>query len=95
MCIRDRFKPVIISGDDTKPQTVLGIEWKPKEDVLSIRCKVNVSAKKKGVRVGQDLDLNMLMENLPNVLTMRELYSIIMAQFDPLGLIGPITLQLK
>ena len=56
---------------------------------------MNVSAKKKGVRVGQDLDLDMLMVNLPDVLTMREIYSIIMAQFDPLGLIGPVTLQMK
>ena len=89
------FKPVVLSGDNIAPQTVLGIEWKPKEDVLSILCKVNVSAKRKGARTGCDLDLDLLMENLPETLTMRETFSIIMAQFDPLGLIGPITLQLK
>ena len=90
-----KFKPAVMTGDDVNPQAVLGIEWCPNGDDLSIKCKVNVSVKKKGVRVGQDLDLDLLMIKLPDVLTMREVYSIIMAQFDPLGLIGPITLQMK
>ena len=56
---------------------------------------MNVSAKRKGVRTEQNLDLEKLTENLPENLTMRQIFSIIMAQFDPLGFISPIVIQLK
>ena len=89
------FKPSVISGDDIERQTVLGVEWKPLKDNLSVCCKMNVSAKRKGVRTEQNLDLEKLTENLPENLTMRQIFSIIMAQFDPLGFISPIVIQLK
>ena len=89
------LKPSVISGDNVDPQTVLGIEWNSFNDVLSICCKVNVSAKKKGVRVAMNLDLESLAEDLPEVLTLRQIFSVVMAQFDPLGLLCPIIIQLK
>ena len=37
---------------------------KPGLDILSVACKVNLSAKKKGINIEQDLDLNNLLDSL-------------------------------
>ena len=90
-----KFKPTVFTGDDVPPMAILGIEWGPKEDTLSIRCKVNVSGKFKGVHIEADLDLDDLATNMPENFTLRETWSICAGQYDPPGFLCPITIQLK
>jgi hypothetical protein len=89
------FKPSVKSGDKADPMKVLGVLWESEQDLLSVACKVNLSAKRKGINVEQDLDLNTLLDSLPMVLTRRVIWRVAMMQYDPLGLLCPITIQLK
>ena len=89
------LKPPIYSGDDKPPFNVLGVRLDPKADVLQVCCKVNISTKLRGIRLLDDLDLDKLELQLPEALTSRQILSIIMSQYDPLGLICVIVIQLK
>ena len=88
-------KETIHSGDDVPALKVLGIVWHPKEDKISINCKINVSRKMKGLRESEDIDMSQADEDLPDVMTKREMWSAINGIYDPLGLLSPLTIRLK
>jgi hypothetical protein len=50
---------------------VLGIEWKPKKDVIVYEVTLHFSQKRRGVRTGPNLMLNDLPEGLSDILTKR------------------------
>ena len=75
--------------------SVLGLPWDAAEDVIVIQMDVNLSARKQGVRIGQNLypgDEDLIRDA---VLTRRVLMSQIRGIFDPLGLLSSITIKFK
>ena len=75
--------------------SVLGLPWNAAEDVIVIQMDVNLSARKQGVRIGQNLypgDEDLIRDA---VLTRRVLMSQIRGIFDPLGLLSSITIKFK
>jgi len=89
------FTPAVKSGDKADPMKVLGVQWESEKDDLSVACKVNLSAKKKGVNIEEDLDLDKILESMPVELTRRMIWRILLMQYDSLGLLCPIIIQLK
>ena len=57
--------------------------------------KLNFSPKKRGVRIGIDLQRNDIPSKLPVKLTKRSILSIVNSMFDPAGLITPFTMRGK
>ena len=92
-----RYKDVIMSGDVTEgePRKVLGIGWNTEKDSLFVDVKVNFHEKKKGVFVGPDADLNNIQPAVPEIVTKRMIWRVVMAQYDALGLIGVFLVRLK
>ena len=66
---RSRERP-LLKGIDANLR-VLGVGWRPKEDVIAYEVTLNFSQKKRGVRTGPNLKLIDLPEALPDVLTKR------------------------
>ena len=95
-------KVVVQSGETDKDaldmfgNKVLGHGWDPTLDKLIFEFVVNLSAKNcKGERLEPNLtqqDISTLSERL---LTKRRLLGLVMSQFDPTGLLSPITIKLK
>ena len=75
--------------------SVLGLPWTPSTDKITMHMGVNLSARKKGVRVGIELsrDTIGLIDQTP--MTKRVLVSQVYGIFDPLGLLTPITIKFK
>ena len=74
---------------------ILGIGWIPGEDKFVAKVKINVSKKFKGARREMDLDEHAISELANRKLSRRMLLSITNSCYDPLGLVSPITVQLK
>ena len=74
---------------------VLGTCWNPTEDVFSIEAKINFSKKHKGARIEPDFSYEQIPEVIDTKLTRRILLGIVNSCYDPLGLLSPITIQLK
>ena len=77
------------SGENLR---VLGVGWRPKEDVIVCEVVLNFSKKRRGVRTGPNLMLTDLPQALPNILTKRIVLQQVMKIYDPLGLVSPFTL---
>lgn len=90
-----KFKNTILSGDKGDPIKVLGTKWDMENDDFMLEVKVNISDKKKGVRVAPNMDLNSLKENFPQELTKRMIWRIVLGQFDPIGLACVFMVRLK
>ena len=94
-----KFKSTVMSGDDRDPgmelRKVLGTSWDSKEDCLLLDIKVNVSEKKKGVRTEPDIQLDVLDDVFPTVVTKRLVWRIVLSQFDLLGLASVFLIRLK
>ena len=92
----------MVSSGENKPRIleefngyVLGLPWKPEDDLISMHMGVNLSAKKQKVRLGEEITLD-TMDVIDNVLlTRRQMISQIYSLFDPLGLLSPITIKYK
>ena len=96
-----RPKVMVRSGEqdprflDKLGGSVLGYRWSAKEDEIVMKIVANISPKKYGVRLEDDLD-SCNLEKLQNrTLTLRRVMGIVCSVYDPLGLISPITLKLK
>ena len=81
----------LLKGTDANLR-VLGVGWKPKEDVIVYEVTLDFSQKRRGVRTGPNLMLNDLPEALPDILTKRIVLQQVMKIYDPLGLVCPFTL---
>ena len=90
-----KFKTTVMSGDDCGLRKVLGTYWEPKNDTLAIDVRVNVSGKRKGVRLQPDISFEDLRENFPEVLTKRIIWRVVLGQFDLLGLACVFFIKLK
>ena len=94
-----RIKYMVSSGEN-RPRIlenfngyVLGLPWKPEDDLISMHMGVNLSAKKQKVHLGEEITLD-TMDVIDNVLlTRREMVSQIYSLFDPLGLLSPIIIK--
>ena len=83
----------LLKGTDANLR-VLGVGWKPKEDVIVYEVTLNFSQKRRGARTGPNLMLNDLPEALPDILTKRIVLQQVMKIYDPLGLVCPFTLMI-
>ena len=90
-----KFKKTIMTGDKADAVKVLGTGWDPFTDTFSLEVKVNVSGKKKGLRIEGDLDLEELRGVFPVTLTKRIVWRIVLGQFDLLGLASVFFIRLK
>ena len=87
-------KPLHRTGQQGETM-VLGMRWDKGEDTLSISLRFNPSAKRKGVHLERDTPLEELGSLFPSTLTRRQVWRLVQSQFDPLGLLAPLTLKLK
>lgn len=103
---RFKIRQWILSGDHSSvdsrldlaeihKEKVLGVVWEPKRDVFVFRVKINFSPKHRKVHTGSDLKPDDLASEMPQHLTKRMLLRQIATQFDPLGLVCPVTLKAK
>ncbi|XP_071525744.1 uncharacterized protein [Panulirus ornatus] len=101
-----KIKHWILSGDhspvnirldlaEIHKEKVLGVVWEPKRDVFVFEVKVNFSPKHRKVHIGPDIKQDDLAGEMPHCLTKRMLLSQIATQYDPLGLVCPVTLKAK
>ena len=75
-----------------KQGKVLGLDWKPTEDLISFKLKINLSEKCGNVRVGP----NMGLEELEKIVFTKRICLQVAAQnFDPLGMIACYTVRFK
>ena len=74
---------------------VHGIRWEPKNDVFLTKVRINLSKKYKSVRTERDLNLDEIPSITEKKITKRMLLSIVNSCYDPLGLLVPITIQMK
>ena len=87
-------KPLHRTGQDGQI-AVLGMMWDKKTDQLFVPLRFNTSARRKGIHLQQDTPLDALGNNFPPTLTRRQIWRIVQSQYDPLGLLAPLTLRLK
>ena len=100
-----KIKGFVMSGDRSSERLsllgageigrVFGTCWNPTEDVFSIEAKINFSKKHKGARIEPDFTYEQIPEIIDIKLTRRILLGIVNSCYDPLGLLSPITIQLK
>ena len=74
---------------------VLGICWDPTKDEFSVKARINISKKYKGERTEPDYSYEQIPQIIEIKLTRRILLGIVNSCYDPLGLLSPITIQLK
>ena len=91
------YKETVMSGDPSsdEPRKVLGLGWDSYTDTVYIGTNVNMSAKKKGVKELDDLELGELVDKFPEQITRRMVWRVVLGQYDILGLISVFTVRLK
>jgi len=82
--------------DPSEARKVLGKIWETEADKLQVDVKLNTGGKRSGARIEEDKDLEADMEEvMPDVITRRILWSVAVAQYDPLGLLPGYTVRFK
>ena len=76
-------------------EKVLDLVWRPKEDELKFKVRINFSLKVRKIRSGPDIREEEVLEKVPGNLTKREALSQISSIYDPLGLITPALMKGK
>jgi hypothetical protein len=94
------FKETLMSGDkedeNGEPHKVLGLIWETEADRLKVDVKLNLGAKKGGLHLMENIELNEGSEKvLPEAITKRELWRVAQGQYDPLGLLCAFTIRFK
>ncbi len=75
---------------------VLELIWETEADRLRVDVKLNLGAKKAGLRLMENVVLNEEPEKaLLNIITKRELWRVAQGQYDPLGLLCAFTIRFK
>ena len=74
---------------------VLGVGWSSERDKFFFDLVVNVSNRRRGEPTGPDLTVQTLQSAREAVLTKRICLSITNSIFDPMGLLTPVTINLK
>ena len=87
-------KSRLLKGSE-ESTSVLGMDWKPKEDVMVFKVSLNFSPKKKGSRTGKNLTAEEVPRSIPMVLSRRIVLEQSMGIYDPMGLICPFILISK
>ena len=100
-----KMKGFVISGDSSSEclsllgtgdiGRILGIGWKPFEDMFTTKVRINTSRKYKGSRTEPDLEESQIRLLGESKVTRRMLLSITNSCYDPLGVMCPLTIQLK
>ena len=96
-----KLKVMVASGDSNDEtlkllgDKTLGHTWLPPTDKFVFRINVNLSGKKRGVRVAKDLTPDDIPRLSSLTFTRRSLHGFVMAQYDPMGLISPLLVILK
>ena len=80
------------SEPEKEKKVVLGVLWRPKEDIIGFQANLNFSPKKHGAYTKPNLTVD---DPLPKFLTRRTVLQQVMAIYDPLGLLSPFTLKAK
>ena len=74
---------------------ILGLNWNPKTDKLTVITNINISKKRKGCYTEPNLKYEEIPRILEIKLTRRIVLRIVMSCYDPLGLLCVILVQLK
>ena len=74
---------------------VFGVHWDPQKDKFSFTVVISLTKKFKGARTSEVLTMEIMPAILETVLTRRIVLGVINTCHDPLGLLVPITVQLK
>ena len=75
-------------------EKVLGVCWRPVEDLFCFKVTLNFSGKRK-LHTEPDIESHQLTERFPAKLTKRMILSQINSIYEPLGLAGPFTVRAK
>ncbi len=94
------FKETLMSGDkedeNGEPHKVLGLIWETEADCLRVDVKLNLGAKKAGLHLMKNVELDEEPEKaLPDVIMKRELWRVAQGQYDPPGLLCAFTIRFK
>ena len=76
-------------------EKVLGVCWRPVEDLFCFKVTLNFSGRKRKLHTEPDIESHQLTERFPAKLTKRMILSQINSIYDPLGLAGPFTVREK
>ena len=74
---------------------VLGISWDHAKDEFSVKSRINLSKSYKGDRIEADYAYEQIPELIETKLTHRILLGIVNSCYDSLGVLSPITIQMK
>ena len=95
------LKVIVTSGERNEQKIaklggkVLGLEWNPSLDKISIGLKVSLSTQKNKGNDKMTLSPDCLETFDKSLLTTRNLLGIVNGVYDPLGLVAPITTRLR
>ena len=76
-------------------EKVLGIRWRPADDLFCYKVRLNLSEKRRKVRTEPDIEYDQIPERIPQRLTKRKILSQVNSIFDPLGLAAPLVVRAK
>ena len=101
--ITSQVDKIVFKGDQEEISTpkeiekekILGLEWERERDEFHFKAKLNFSMRKRKVSIQPDLKRSEVPENIPCVLTKRQILAQVNGIFDPLGLISPFTAKAK
>ena len=74
---------------------VLGLSWNPDSDDFRFAIHINLSSKNRGIRLKPDLTTEEIPSIIQLVVTRRTVLGVVNTCYDPMGLLVPISIQMK